>query len=161
AAFTRFGYVPAPLSIYEGVSKLMPGTYLRLREGGTPEISSYWRAESAAQRGLQNRSSLSDAGAVDGLEALLGDAGRTRMAADVPLGALLSGGVDSSAVVALMQAASTAKIRTFTIGFAEREYDEAHAARAVAAHLGTDHTELDVDPAQAQALVPRLPFIYD
>ncbi len=161
AAFTRFGYVPAPQSIYEGVRKLSPGSYLRLREGRAPEIDAYWRAETVAGNGLRTRRQLSDEDAVDELEALLGDAVKRRMVADVPLGALLSGGIDSSAVVALMQANSRDKVRTFTIGFHETEYNEAHAARSVARHLGTEHTELYVDPAQAQALVPRLPSVYD
>lgn len=161
AAFMRFGYVPGPQSIYEGVQKLPPGTYLRLREGAAPEHGAYWRADAVAEQGSRNRRSLSDVDAVDELEALLGDAVRRRMVADVPLGALLSGGVDSSAIVALMQANSTQQVQTFTIGFREKAYNEADAARAVAQHLGTEHTELYVDPAQALAVIPKLPFVYD
>ena len=161
SSFTRFGYVPAPQSIYHGVQKLLPGSYLRLREGQSPEVEAYWRAEAVAEDGVRRRRCPSDAEAVGELEALLSDAVTRRMIADVPLGALLSGGVDSSAVVALMQANSGQKIRTFTIGFTEAAYNEAHAARAVARHLGTDHTDLFVTPEQALALIPKLPQVYD
>jgi asparagine synthase (glutamine-hydrolysing) len=134
---------------------------LSLREGDAPEYGAYWRADAVAEEGSRNRRSLSDVDAVDELEALLGDAVRRRMVADVPLGALLSGGVDSSAIVALMQANSSQRVQTFTIGFREKAYNEADAARAVAQHLGTEHTELYVDPAQALAVIPKLPFVYD
>jgi asparagine synthase (glutamine-hydrolysing) len=161
AAFMRFGYVPGPQSIYEHVHKLSPGTCMRLRPDYPPEIDTYWRAEAVAAEGFTNRRSLSDVAAVDELEALLGDAVRQRMVADVPLGALLSGGVDSSAIVALMQANSDRQVKTFTIGFPEQAYDEADSARAVAQRLGTEHIELYVDSAQALGVIPKLPFVYD
>jgi asparagine synthase (glutamine-hydrolysing) len=160
-AFMRFGYVPGPGSIYEGVQKLPPGTYLRIRSGRPPEFGSHWRAATVAEQGAKHNRRVSDDEAVGELDELLSDAVRRRMIADVPIGALLSGGVDSSAVVALMQANSARRVQTFTIGFREKSYDEADAARAVAQHLGTEHTELYVDPARALELIPRLPLIYD
>ncbi len=161
AAFVRFGYVPGPQSIYEGVSKLSPGMYLRVREGRPAELEAYWRAADVAETGQRHRVSMSDTDAVDELEGLVADSVKRRMVADVPLGALLSGGIDSSAVVALMQANSSRAVQTFTIGFHEGAYNEAEAARAVAQHLGTDHTELYVSPEQALAIIPRLPQVYD
>ena len=139
AVYLRLGYVPSPYTIFRGVSKLPPGTLLSVG------------AASAA----------APAEALDEFDALLRDAVKIRMEADVPLGAFLSGGIDSSAVVALMQAQSDRPVRTFTIGFVERSYNEAEHARAVARHLGTQHTELYVSPAEALALIPRLPTLYD
>jgi len=163
-AFMRYGYVPGPDSIYRGVQKLLPGHILTIgaAPNDQPRITAFWTlAETVAEARANPLDDLSDAEATDRLEALLGDAVRRRMVADVPLGAFLSGGIDSSAITALMQAASDRPVRTFTIGFAERGYDEARHAAAVAAHLGTDHTELTVSPAHARDVIPRLPHFYD
>jgi asparagine synthase (glutamine-hydrolysing) len=158
AQVLRYGYIAAPLSIYGGVQKLPPGTSLSvsLRDmqpvlrGPIP----YWTLQ-------RRRLNLDETEATAQLEALLTDAVQRQMIADVPLGAFLSGGVDSSLVVALMQAKASRPVRTFTIGFREQAYDESRYAAAVARHLGTDHTELFVTPADVMAIIPRLPEIYD
>jgi len=163
ALYLRHNYVPAPYSIYRGIAKLPPGSWLTLAAdapvGASPAPSFYWRARDAAEAGV--RSDLDDASAVNALDALLRHAIGGQMVADVPLGAFLSGGVDSSAVVALMQAQSQRPVQTFTIGFHETGYNEAEHAHAVAAHLGTEHTELYVTAEQAMAVIPRLPSLYD
>lgn len=162
ALLLRHNYVPAPYSIYEGIYKLPAGTYLQLRPGQRdPDRVAYWSLAEVAERGMANPFAGSDEEALDALVQKLGAAVRSQMVADVPLGALLSGGLDSTAVTALMQASSSQRVRTFTIGFHEREYDEATHARAVATHLGTDHTELRLDGNDALALVPRMPEMYD
>jgi asparagine synthase (glutamine-hydrolysing) len=161
--FLRFGYVPTPRSIFVGIRKLPPATWLRIatREDVAAAPQEYWRASDAIVRGLSNRFSGSFAAACDEVERLLRDSIRVRMLSDVPLGAFLSGGIDSSTVVALMQAQSTQRVRTFTIGFHEDAYNEATMANAVARHLGTDHSELYVTPKDAQAVIPKLPSLYD
>lgn len=161
ASFMRFNYVPAPHSIYDGVQKLEPGSILTLPWGREPQIAKFWDARSVALSGLSAPIKGSDAELVEQLEALLGDAVRRRMIADVPLGAFLSGGVDSSTVVALMQNANLGPVRTFTIGFEMPGFDEAPHAAAVARHLGTQHTELTVTAREALDVIPRLPEIYD
>jgi asparagine synthase (glutamine-hydrolysing) len=143
------------------VHKLGPGECLVHRHGESPKVSRYWSMAEVARDGLANQFDGSDAQAVDALEALLLDAVGRRMVADVPLGAFLSGGIDSSTVVALMQAQSARPVRSFSIGFHETGYDEATHAKAVAAHLGTDHTELYVAPAHALEISPRIPDYYD
>lgn len=163
ALFLRHNYVPAPYSIYEGIHKLLPGTYLTLSvdtlPGVLPEPAYYWRLRDAASQPL--REDLCDADAVTGLDTLLRQAVQGQMLADVPLGAFLSGGVDSSTVVALMQAQSTRPVRTFTMGFHETGYNEAEHAHAVAKRLGCEHTELYVTPGQALGVIPQLPELYD
>ena len=161
ASFLRFAYVPGPHCIYAGLHKLLPGSYAVIRPGQAPQVTRYWDPRAMAADGAAQTSVLDDAAAIDELDGLLRDATRRRMVADVPLGAFLSGGIDSSVVVALMQAESGRAVRTFTIGFEEGGYDEAQDARAVAAHLGTTHTELYVTPAEARAVIPRLAEIYD
>ncbi|MGQ0675888.1 MAG: asparagine synthase (glutamine-hydrolyzing) [Rhodospirillales bacterium] len=161
ADYLRFAYVPGPATIFDGVNKLQPGHILAVRAGSEPRMSAYWSALDVARAGVAARREIADAETVDRLDALLRDAVGRRMIADVPLGAFLSGGVDSSAVVALMQAQSARPVKSFTIGFEERDYDEATNARAVAKHLGTDHTELKVTPAEAQAAIPTLAEWYD
>jgi len=162
ALLLRHNYVPAPYSIYEGIYKLPPGTWLQMRpDQRDAEPVAYWSLGEVAERGVANPFAGSDEDAVDALERHLGAAVRGQMVADVPLGALLSGGLDSSMIAALMQAGSSRPVRTFTIGFDEREYDEATHARAVAKHLGTDHTELRLSGADALALVPQMPSMYD
>lgn len=161
----RHNYIPAPHSIYRGIGKLPPGTFITYRaERGLserPEPVAYWSARQVIEQSWQNPLELSDADATEALDQLLRDAVGLRMEADVPLGAFLSGGIDSSTVVALMQAQARQAVRTFSIGFRETGYDEAQYARAVAAHLGTEHTELYVEPEQARAVIPLLPTLYD
>jgi asparagine synthase (glutamine-hydrolysing) len=165
ALYLRHNYIPAPFTIYQGVSKLTPGTILAVREkdlhGRVAIPVSYWSARDVAEEGQADSFAGSAEDAATELEALLLHAVKLRMVADVPLGAFLSGGIDSSTVVALMQAQSDRPVKTFTIGFHEALYDEADHARSVARHLGTEHTELYVTPAEAQAVIPRLPSLYD
>lgn len=162
--FMRHGYVPNPYSIFEGVAKLPPGTVLRIDprapHAGSAPVA-YWSAKEAAEAGATTPLTASYEEAADALEELLRDSIGLRMTADVPLGAFLSGGIDSATVVAIMQAQSTRSVRTFTIGFREAQYDESARARAVASHLGTDHTELYVTPSEAQAVIPRLADFWD
>jgi asparagine synthase (glutamine-hydrolysing) len=162
AAYLRYLYVPAPLGIYEGIHKQLPGTILTLRAGSRDVATrTYWSVAAAAERGVANRFRGTEAEAADTLDALLRDAVALRMVADVPLGVFLSGGVDSSLVTALMQAQTSQPVKTFTIGFAEGAYDEAKYAAAIAKHLGTAHTELYVTPADALNVIPSLPSMYD
>jgi asparagine synthase (glutamine-hydrolysing) len=163
ASFMRYAYVPLPYSIYVGVRKLLPGTYTVISftdsAGHWPELKPFWSAAAIAGQG--RRSDRTDGIATDELDRLLRRAVKRQMVADVPLGAFLSGGIDSSTVVALMQAQSSRPVKTFSIGFHDGEYNEAPHAKAVAAHLGTDHTELYVTPDDALAVVPLLPSMYD
>ena len=161
ATYLRFGYVPSPRSIYTGISKLDPGTFLTLREGGEAEIHRYWDLREITSSARAWQGDLDDTEAADRLDDLLRHAVKGRMAADVPLGAFLSGGVDSSTVAAMMQAQSLRPVKTFSIGFTESAFDESGEAAAVARHLGTDHTELMVSPADARAVILDLPHIYD
>jgi asparagine synthase (glutamine-hydrolysing) len=162
AAFMRHNYVPSPLTIYDGFWKLPPGSILHLTQGAQrPSPVAYWSAREVACRGLADPLEGSPDEAVDLLERLLRDAVRLRMESDVPLGAFLSGGIDSSTVVALMQAQSSQPVKTFTIGFHEVGYDEATHATAVAKQLGTDHTELYVKASDALELIPRIPEWFD
>lgn len=158
----RHNCIPAPYSIYRDARKLPPGTILSIdAEGREHGPVAYWSARAVAEAGASHPLTLSDAEATDALEAKLSEAIGLQMMADVPLGAFLSGGVDSSTVVALMQAQSSQPVRTFSIGFPDARYDEAQAARAVATHLGTDHTELYVTPDDALSLIPQLPTYFD
>jgi asparagine synthase (glutamine-hydrolysing) len=180
ALYLRHNCIPAPYSIYLDCYKLLPGTLLRVPaeeawrcpwEHGAQawppltrssyDYRAYWSALEVAESGLRNPFAGSPGEAIDELERLLRHAVRQQMVADVPLGAFLSGGIDSSTVVALMQAQSERPIQTFTIGFHEGDFDEAGHARAVARHLGTEHTELYVSPEQARAVIPQLATIYD
>src|SRR5581483_4853243 len=166
ALLVRHNFIPAPWSIYRGVYKLPPGTILtlplaRAERGFYPKPVPYWSAREAAERGSVALFRGSESEAVAEFDRLLREAIAGQMISDVPLGAFLSGGVDSSTVVALMQAQSAQPVKTFTIGFHEPGYNEAEYAKAVARHLGTDHTELYVTPEEAMAVIPRLPDIYD
>ena len=161
ASYLRLSYVPSPHSIYRGIDKLAPGHIATVDSEGKIETSAYWRLADVARDGHASLLDVGDAEATDILEALLGDAVKRRLVADVPLGAFLSGGIDSSTVAAMMRATSTSPVRTYSIGFGEAGYDEAPHARAVAKHLGTDHTELYVSPREAEAVIPQLPLIYD
>jgi len=161
AAYLRLGYVPAPLSALTGIHKLRPGHIFHRDADGRETETCYWDMRQkaiAGQRSLDNRPAEA---IIADVETLLKDAVKRRMVADVPLGAFLSGGIDSPTVVALMQAQSTQPVRTFTIGFRDEAFNEAARARAIAAHLGTDHTELIVEPDEARAVIPLLPDMYD
>ncbi len=161
AAYMRHNYIPAPHSIYEGVRKLEQGTILTLPYGGEPRIERFWDARQVALTGQADLLHASDAEMTDRLEDLLRDAVKRRMVADVPVGAFLSGGIDSSTVAALMKAANAGPVRTYTIGFEHSGYDEAAHAAAVAKHLGTDHTEMIVSPQDALDVIPKLAEYYD
>lgn len=160
-AFMRHNYIPAPFSAYQGVRKLEAGCYVELAQGRAPRHVRYWDMREVAASGLRGRRRTGDAEAVAAMETLLRDSVRRRMVADVPLGALLSGGIDSSLVTALMQAQSTQRVRTFSIGFSEAGFDEAPFAKAIAQHLGTEHTELYVEPSHALETIPRLAEWWD
>jgi len=162
--YLRHGYIPAPWSIYKGIRKLMPSTrvaFAASQRGEFPEPKPYWSLADAIAKGQAEPFDGSDEEAIDALQQHLGQAIAGQRLADVPLGAFLSGGIDSSTVVALMQAQSARPIKTFTIGFDEAGYNEAQHAKAVAKHLGTDHTELYVTSRQAQELIPQLSQMYD
>jgi asparagine synthase (glutamine-hydrolysing) len=162
ALFMRHSYIPAPYSIWENICKLQPGCLLTvsLRQP-EPVIESYWSGKQMVETALHSPFIGTADQAVTSLDALLRDAIGQQMLADVPLGAFLSGGVDSSTVVALMQAQSNQPVRTFSIGFNEAQYNEAEHAKAVAKHLGTDHTELYVTPEDALKVIPSLQTLYD
>ncbi len=162
ASYMRFNYVPAPQSIFQGLHKLQPGHILTFHAGrGAVDIERYWNVRAIAAAGARNPLKLDDAQAEDELDRLVRDAVKRRMVADVPLGAFLSGGIDSSTVVAAMQAQSVRAVKTFTIGFDVEGYDESAHAAAIAKHLGTDHTELRVTPQHALDVVPDLATWYD
>lgn len=171
ALFMRYNYIPAPHTIYRDVSKLHPGQILSLRTEPAGQadaigpqhvaIETYWSAQAMAQHGIDHPFRGTEQDAIDHLDTLLRDAVKLRMIADVPLGAFLSGGIDSSTVVALMQAQSERPVKTFTIGFHEDYVNEAQYAKAIADHLGTDHTEMYVTPQQTLDVIPKLPQLYD
>jgi asparagine synthase (glutamine-hydrolysing) len=163
AAYLRYGYVPSPHSIYRAAHKVAPGSIVTF---GAPEPTAaehvrYWSAADVATAGIRSPLAYSDDEATRELERLIDDAVGLRMVADVPLGAFLSGGVDSSTVVARMQALSARPVRTFSIGFADATYDESRAAEAVARHLGTDHTALTVTDHEVLPLLPKMAEVYD
>lgn len=162
ALFLRHNCVPSPYSIYQGIYKLPPATLLTWdgRDMHSHPVP-YWSAREVAEMGVANPFTGSEQDAIEQLETLLQEAVTLRMVADVPLGAFLSGGIDSSTIVALMQSQSSQAVKTFTIGSHEDAYNEAKYAREVAQHLGTDHTELYVTPAEALAVIPKLPQLYD
>lgn len=169
ALFMRHSCIPAPYSIYQDISKLLPGTVLTIplarvkHRSTTGDLTPkpYWSASAIAELGSNYEFSGTEAEAIEQLDHLLRASVRQQMAADVPLGAFLSGGVDSSTIVALMQAQSSRPIKSFTVGFQEKDYNEAHYAKEVARHFGTDHTELYVMPETALSVIPKLPEIYD
>jgi asparagine synthase (glutamine-hydrolysing) len=161
ASFLRFGYVPAPHTIYRGVAKVLPGEVISFGPDREVRRRTYWSLDDVARQGLTQPFAGSDADAIEELDALLADAVSGNMISDVPLGAFLSGGIDSSAVVALMVAAKRGPVRTFSIGFPDFGFDESPHARAVAAHLGTAHEELTVTAADALSVVPHLAEMYD
>ena len=161
AEYLRHGYLNAPRCIYREAFQVRPGHILTFAAPDEVQERCYWDAAEVARNGLQRQARLDDEEAVDALDSLLRDAVARRMVADVPLGAFLSGGIDSSTVVALMQAQSNQPVRSFSIGFSEERFDEAAYAGAVARHLGTDHTELYVEPDHAMDLIPALAERYD
>jgi asparagine synthase (glutamine-hydrolysing) len=160
AAYLRFNCIPAPYSIYNNIYKLPPASFLRY-SAGEVKIKAYWSLRACVERAISEPFCGSPEDACDELDRLLRDAVKLRMHADVPLGAFLSGGIDSSLLVALMQAQTARPVRTFSIGFYDAAYNEAQAAHAVAQHLGTDHTELYVTSDEAIGVVSSLPEIYD
>ncbi len=163
----RHNYIPAPYSIYSAIRKLAPGCWVQLSEeqrqhATLPVPQHYWSAQEVADHARTDPLSFgTDAEAVDALESVLGTAVKGQMISDVDLGAFLSGGIDSSVVVALMQKSNAQAVKTFSIGFDEPAFNEAEHAKAVAGHLGTEHTELYVSSADALAVVPGLAGIYD
>lgn len=159
--FLKYNYVPAPYSIYENVYKLRPGTFITISQDGSLIAEyTYWNLQEVALSGIESQFLGGDDEAIDLLEERIVDSVAGQVLADVPLGAFLSGGIDSSAIVSLMQKQSSRPVRTFTIGFEDSGFDEAVYARAVAQHLGTDHTELYVGASDAQSIIPVLPKIY-
>lgn len=162
ASYCRHAYVPAPASIYQGVRKLLPGHILTVDSAtGRESLTCYWDLRETAIAGRAHQHEGSDQEIIEAFETLLSDSVSRRMVADVPLGAFLSGGIDSSTVVALMQRASDRPVRSFSIGFNEQGFDEAKHAKMVANHLGTDHSELYVTPDHALNVIPRLPEWFD
>ncbi len=160
--FLRHNYIPAPYTIHKNVWKLLPGHYLEIDFSNhnvvlKPAVA-YW---SATQAWEQPKTNFTDLEAIDNLETLLQSTIKGQMVSDVPLGAFLSGGIDSSSVVAMMQRVSSNPVKTFTIGFNEEGYNEAVHAKAVASHLGTDHTEMYVTPSDAMDVIPKLHTMYD
>jgi asparagine synthase (glutamine-hydrolysing) len=163
AGYLRHAYIGQPRSIYQEASKLAPGHIMVWRRGEAPRSICYWdiRDVAAAGQELAARAPMAEAEAIEHLDVLLRDAVRLRLIADVPVGAFLSGGIDSSTVAALMQAVGTSAAKTFSIGFREQGYDEAGHAAAVARHLHTDHTEFYVEPHHALDVIPQLPEWFD
>jgi len=162
ALFLRSSCIPAPYSIYRNVAKLPPGTFLKISSGDVSSSpQAYWSFDDLVREALSDPLRCTDDEAIGHLDQLLRNAVRMRMRSDVPLGAFLSGGIDSSTIVALMQAVSPARVKTFSIGNHDRELNESGEASAVAKHLGTDHTELYATSEQAMEIIPSLPRIYD
>ena len=155
------GYIPAPYSIYQNIYKLDAGCMLELDAPyQEPKVQTYWSVREAARYGQAHPFQGSRQEAADELERLLKNSIREQMAADVPVGAFLSAGIDSSTVVALMQAQSARRVKSFTIGMEDKEYNEAVYAKEIAQHLGTEHTELYITAKDAKAVIPKLSWIY-
>jgi len=164
ALYLRFNYVPAPYTIYRGIFKLLPGCILSMKHDPPLDEQSpipYWSAQAVVDRAASERFQGTDREAIGALDSLLRRSVALRMIADVPVGAFLSGGVDSSLIVALMQIQGSRKVKTFTIGFRESDFDEAGYARSVARHLGTEHTELYLTPQETRSVIPLLPTLFD
>ncbi len=160
-SYLRHNYIPAPKTIYQNARKLEPGWILTKSVSGPHNLKPYWRLEDGVAAGQSTPFEGTDEDAIDQLDALLGDAVSRHMISDVPLGAFLSGGIDSSTVVALMQKVSARPVKTFSIGFDVEGFDEAKHAATVARHVGTDHTELYVTADQAIDVIPKLASVYD
>jgi asparagine synthase (glutamine-hydrolysing) len=161
SAFMRHNYIPAPYSIYKGVKKLEPGCMLRIVAGSEPKVIRYWDLRSIVEKGESGPAEMPETELIDQLDSLLMDAVQRRMVSDVPIGTLLSGGIDSSLVTALMAEQSDRPINTFSIGFHEREFNEAPYAREIAHYIGTKHTELYVESTHGLNLISKLPYWYD
>jgi asparagine synthase (glutamine-hydrolysing) len=165
ALYLRHNCVPAPFTIYRGMAKLSPGHLVTVGKEARPdrplEPRAYWSARQAVDQARRQPVEGTVEAMADGLESVLSDSVASRMVADVPVGAFLSGGIDSSVVVALMQRHSPRPVRTFTVGFADRAFDESAEAAAVASHLGTEHTPLQVSDHDAAAIIPALPDLWD
>lgn len=162
AGLLKLNYIADPHSIYQGIYKLPPATLLTWDgSSARPKPEHYWDLRAVAEASIQDPYRGTEQEAISELEALLTDAVGIRMVSDVPLGAFLSGGIDSSTIVALMQAQSRKPVRTFTIGFHEKNFNEAGFAKEVAQHLGTDHTELYISPRETLDVIPKLPTMYD
>jgi len=162
--YLQYGYIPCPWSIWTDIHKLVPGTILKVSQeqpGKSPALIRYWSLTQAISAGQANPFVGSDTEAISAMESQLSESVAGQMVADVKLGAFLSGGIDSSTIVALMQARANHPVQTFTIGFKDADFNEAEYAKAVAKHLGTDHTELYVTPEEARSVIPDLPRIYD
>ena len=160
-SYLRFGFVPAPQTIFANAAKLAPGTMAIFQPGLAPELKRFWSLEHCVRTAMANPFEGSETEALDQLDAHLTEAVSSRMVADVPLGAFLSGGIDSSLVTATMCKSSSQPVRTFSIGFEEGGYDESASARAVAGHLQTDHTEFHVTADEARQVIPDLANMYD
>ncbi|MDX7998855.1 asparagine synthase (glutamine-hydrolyzing) [Xenorhabdus sp. Reich] len=161
--YFRHNYIPAPYSIYQGINKLHAGHYIVIRQNQNPQdiISKpYWNFNEIAEDGISNPFVGSNNEAINHLEYLIKNSVSSQMISDVPIGAFLSGGIDSSTIVSIMQQYSRNPIKTFAIGFDEQKYNEAIYAREVADYLGTDHTELYVNAQDALSVIPKLPKIY-
>lgn len=161
-----YSYIPDPYSIYKNIYKLLPGHYLQLseknlKENDLPKSKIYWSLVKTAIDGASNQFNKSEAEIKNGLENELKLTVKKQMISDAPIGAFLSGGIDSSAVVSLMQSQSNSPIKTFTIGFGDKDFNEAHYAKKIAKHLGTDHTEMYISPKEAMHVIPKLTKIYD
>ncbi|MFQ5608718.1 MAG: asparagine synthase (glutamine-hydrolyzing) [Woeseiaceae bacterium] len=165
ATYLKHGYVAAPQSIYAGIRKLLPGTYTTLTPdrdpGAEPDFHCYWSVKEIVRHGHENPACTTPDEAVESLDSCLRRSVQQQSVADVPLGCFLSGGIDSSVVASMLQDQSAVPVKTFTIGFREEQFDEAKFARDIAAHLGTDHTELYVTPEVAMDVIPKLPQMYD
>ena len=161
ASYLRHNYIPTPQTIYKGIKKLEPGCILSVKYREEPQTESYWDMETVIKNASSYSYNREEKDTIDSTEELLIDAVKKRMIADVPLGVFLSGGIDSSLVTALMQKVSMKPIKTFSVGFHEKKFNEAHFAKEIAASLGTEHTEFYVTPNDAQDVIPMLPDIYD
>jgi len=166
ALYIQHCYIPTPYSIYKNIYKVKQGTIATFSHNNLPPLSQpmehiFWPTNELAEAAEKEPYSGTESEAIEHLDGLLKQSVKQQMVADVPLGAFLSGGIDSSTIVAIMQQLSSLPIKTFTIGFSEEDYNEAQHAKEVARHLGTDHTELYVTPQEAMEVIPKLPQIYD
>ena len=163
--FLRYNYVPTPHSIYEGMHKLCPGSFVHRDKNNfssrTYDVKQFWSFSNTIESGKKNPFLGNDVEATQQLEEKLRDSISLQMESDVPLGAFLSGGIDSSVIVALLQSQSSNPVRTCTVGFHDKSFNEAEHAKAVAKHLGTEHTELYVTANDALSVIPKLPKLYD
>jgi asparagine synthase (glutamine-hydrolysing) len=164
ALFMRFGYIPGPYSMYRGILKLPPGTIVCFqvdKDATFAKPRAYWSLAELAEHGEREPFQGREEEACEELGRLLRESVRLRMTADVPVGAFLSGGIDSSTVVALMQAESSRPLKTFTLGFEDQAHNEAEHGAKIAAHLHTEHTELYLTPEETRSVIPKLPALYD